>query len=227
MTPPRAIAAAQTCPAKGDVAANLCEHLMLVDLAASKGAQVVVFPELSLTGYEIELAPQLVFSDPDSRLEPLIALAASRSMTVVAGAPVRIAGRLHIGAFVLRPDGTTALYTKHRLGAFGESASCDGVVPPPEASVFQPGDWNPLVPFGGHIAAVAVCADIGAPAHPEQAAARGAKTYLASMFVIPSESRGTRLNWAGTRHGTRWRLFWQPSEALPADLRRQGAARSG
>src|SRR5262245_44086305 len=103
MTPPRAIAAAQTCPAKGDVAANLCEHLMLVDLAASKGAQVVVFPELSLTGYEIELAPQLVFSDPDSRLEPLIALAASRSMTVVAGAPVRIAGRLHIGAFVLRP----------------------------------------------------------------------------------------------------------------------------
>jgi len=32
-----------------------------------------------------------------------------------------------------------------------------------------------------------VCADIGDPAHPRAAAARGATTYLASMFVIPTE----------------------------------------
>jgi hypothetical protein len=36
----------------------------------------------------------------------------------------------------------------------------------------------------------AVCADIGRPAHPQQAAARGANTYLASMFVIPSDLEG-------------------------------------
>ena len=64
MTVLRAISAAQTCPVKGDVNANLDEHLRLIDLAASEGAQVVVFPELSLTGYEIELASGLASPRP-------------------------------------------------------------------------------------------------------------------------------------------------------------------
>jgi predicted amidohydrolase len=53
--------------------------------------------------------------------------------------------------------------------------------------VFQPGSHNPLVQLGGNTAALAVCADIGRPSHPQQAADRGANLYLASMFVIPSE----------------------------------------
>src|SRR5262249_19255211 len=79
------------------------------------------------------------------------------------------------------------------LGAFPPSArcdSCDGTVPPPEATVFQPGNRNPLIRFGDNLAAVAVCADIGRPAHPQQAADRNANTYLASMFVIPSDLGG-------------------------------------
>ncbi|MGH2671294.1 MAG: hypothetical protein ACRDH5_19660, partial [bacterium] len=67
---------------------------------------------------------------------------------------------------------------------------CDGIVPPGEATVFQPGDRNPLVRFGANVGAVAVCADIGQPSHPQQAADRGANTYLASMFVIPSDFEG-------------------------------------
>jgi predicted amidohydrolase len=56
--------------------------------------------------------------------------------------------------------------------------------------VFHPGDRNPLIRFGDNVAAVAVCADIGSPAHPQRAADRGANTYLASMFVIPSDFDG-------------------------------------
>jgi predicted amidohydrolase len=37
------------------------------------------------------------------------------------------------------------------------------------------------------MAAVAVCADAGRPVHANKAAERGAGTYLASMFVIPSD----------------------------------------
>lgn len=133
----RSISVAQTCPFKGDVDANMGEHLRLVDLAASEGAHVILFPELSLTGYEVELAGHLAFSAHDSRLVPLIDKAASRSVTIIVGAPVRLGDRLHIGAFVLGPDGGVALYTKHRLGAFGESARCDGSLPPAEATVFR------------------------------------------------------------------------------------------
>jgi predicted amidohydrolase len=190
MTQPRSIAVAQTCPVKGDVKANVDEHVRLARIAASTGAQLVVFPELSLTGYEVSLARELAFSEDDSRLSTLLEASASSSMTLVVGAPVRIGPQLHIGAFILRPDGTTALYTKHRLGAFSASASCDGIVPPAEATVFHPGDRNPLIHIGDTTAAVAVCADIGRPSHPQQAADRGANTYLASMFVIPSEFDG-------------------------------------
>jgi predicted amidohydrolase len=169
---------------------NLEEHVQLARLAAAEGAQLVVFPELSLTGYELGLANELAFSERDPRLAPLLEAAVSHSLILVVGAPVRMGPRLHIGAFILRPDRTTEVYTKHHLGAFPPSACCDGIVPPAEATVFQAGDRNPLIRFGGNIAAVAVCADIGRPAHPEQAAARGAGIYLASMFVIPSELEG-------------------------------------
>ena len=55
----RSIAVAQTCPVRGDVDANLDEHLRLAGCAASEGALLVLFPELSLTGYEIGLADRL------------------------------------------------------------------------------------------------------------------------------------------------------------------------
>ncbi len=187
---PRSIAVAQTCPFRGDVTANLREHVRLTALAVAEGAEVVVFPELSLTGYEIGLANELAFSERDARLAHLVDAAASGSITIVAGAPVRLNGRLHIAALILRPDRTSTVYTKHHLGAFGESARVDGVVPPAEATVFEPGDRNPLVRFGNSTAAVAVCADIGRPSHPQNAAGLGANVYLASMFVIPSDFDG-------------------------------------
>ncbi len=186
----RSIAVAQTHPLRGDVNANLSEHLRLTALAVSEGVEVVVFPELSLTGYEIGLANELAFSEHDPRLEHLADAAASGSVTIIAGAPVRLEGKLHIAAFILRPDRTSTVYTKHHLGAFGESARVDGVVPPAEATVFEPGDRHPLFRLGDHTAAVAVCADIGRPSHPQQAAGRGATVYLASMFVIPSDFEG-------------------------------------
>jgi predicted amidohydrolase len=193
----RTIAVAQTCPVRGDVDANLEEHLRLAGCAAAEGAQLVVFPELSLTGYEIGLADQLAFSEDDSRLTPVADLAAARGIIVIAGAPVRIESRLHIGAFIVGPDRTVRLYTKQRMGAFSEAARCDGIVPPAERTAFAPGDRDPLIGFAGRTAAVAICADIGQPLHPRRAAHRGADTYLASMFVIPSEFAGDAAKLSG------------------------------
>jgi predicted amidohydrolase len=190
MTSPNSISVAQTCPIKGEVEANLAQHLELTALAASHGAQIIVFPELSLTGYEIELARELAFSEHDSRLARLVNAASCHSITMIVGAPARIESRLHIAAFIFRPDRTTTLYTKHHLGAFGESARCDGIVPPAESTVFHAGDRSPLIQFAGSTAAVAICADIAIPSHSQQAAQRGAKVYIASMFVIPSDFEG-------------------------------------
>ena len=189
----RSIAVAQTCPVRGDVEANVEEHLRLAVCAAAEGAQLVLFSELSLTGYEIGLADQLAFSEDDSRITPIVDLAEARRIIVIAGAPVRIGPRLHIGAFIVSPDRTVRVYTKQRMGAFSEAARCDGIVPPAERTAFEPGARDPLIGFAGRMAAVAICADIGQTLHPQRAAERGADTYLASMFVIPSEFEGDAL----------------------------------
>jgi len=119
MTRARSIAVAQTIPMRGDVNANLEQHVRLVHVAAEEQAEVLVFPELSLTGYELDLANDLAFSESDPRLASLVEMASSFSMTLIVGAPVRIRSRLHIGAFIISPDRTVGLYTKHHLGARG------------------------------------------------------------------------------------------------------------
>jgi predicted amidohydrolase len=202
MSRSRALAAAQTIPIRGDAGANLEQHVRIAHAAADERAQVLVFPELSLTGYELDLAEELAFSEEDPRLSPLIGLASSRRVTLVVGAPVRVGARLHIGALILRPDRVVDLYTKRHLGAFTADASPDGVVPPAEATVFHPGDRDPLVRIGDTTAAVAVCADTGRPSHPERAAGRGARSYLASTFIIPAdiERDSARLRSYAVRH---------------------------
>lgn len=141
----------------GDKKTDVPSDLILIEMLNKQGAGVVVFPELSLTGYGLDLAGRLAFSEGDDRFAPLLDAAALNGVTLVVGAPARLGDALHIGAF---PPGAAC-------------DSCTGSVPPAEVTVFRPGDRDPLVRFGTHVAAVAVCADIGNPAHPERAAGRG------------------------------------------------------
>jgi len=53
MSRPLRIAAAQCVSIGGDLAANVATHTRFVALAAGAGVEVLVFPELSLTGYEL------------------------------------------------------------------------------------------------------------------------------------------------------------------------------
>ena len=216
----RPVAAAQTTPCRGDIAANLAEHVRLIALAAVRDVGLLVFPELSLTGYELDLAPQLAFSEQDGRLDPLRELALSRGMTLIVGAPVRVRERLHIGAFIVSAQGSLDLYTKQRLGAFPPEANPSGVVPPAEPTLFEPGDRDPHFSYAEHTAAIAICADIGSPAHPLTAAERGASCYLACTFVIPQDyaSDSARLQGYARQHAMNviFSNYGGPSGGLPS-----------
>lgn len=49
------IASIQTTPKIGDMAANLEQIIKLIGDASSQGAEMVIFPELALTGYNQDL----------------------------------------------------------------------------------------------------------------------------------------------------------------------------
>lgn len=75
---------AQLAPRLGDVHANLERHLELIADAAAAGAALVVFPELSLTGYFLkDLVPDVALREQSDELHRLAA--ASQSIDVVAG----------------------------------------------------------------------------------------------------------------------------------------------
>ncbi|NDJ87420.1 MAG: carbon-nitrogen hydrolase [Chloroflexi bacterium] len=57
---------AQMYPKFGDIDYNLATHLKLIEEAAQKGADLIVFPELSLTGYYLRDLVHEVAMTPDS-----------------------------------------------------------------------------------------------------------------------------------------------------------------
>ncbi len=69
------IAAAQIAERFGDVDESVRAHAHLAEVAAQRGARLVIFPELSLTGYERTLTRNDALSLGDVRLVPLYSLA--------------------------------------------------------------------------------------------------------------------------------------------------------
>ncbi len=68
------VALAQLAPKLGNIAHNLDEHLRWIERATAAGADLIVFPELSLTGYILQdLVPEIAVSLPDPEgLRPML-----------------------------------------------------------------------------------------------------------------------------------------------------------
>ncbi|MCW5965558.1 MAG: carbon-nitrogen hydrolase family protein [Bryobacterales bacterium] len=168
---PFGIAAAQSSSLAGDVPANVASHLRLAQQAATRGVHLLVFPELSLTGYELSIAHRHVLDPHHPLLVPFKHIAADACMAIVAGAPLRgESGVLHIGALAFLPDGKVAVYTKQHVHQT-------------EQHVFTSGKGGSLLQVGNTQVALAICADASFPQHAATAAAQGAHLYAAGVMI--------------------------------------------
>ena len=166
------LAAAQSVSIAGDVHANIQQHLRLMRAAAEQGVQLLVFAELSLTGYEPSLAASLAIDPEDPVLAPLREMARELRLTAVVGMPIRLAAQagVLIGALVLGADGSLAVYTKQHLH-------------PGEEVAFVPGQGGAALQWGEDRIALAVCADFSHASHPRAAAESGANVYAAGVLI--------------------------------------------
>lgn len=165
------IGLAQLPIVKGAVAENLATHLEYIERAAAMGANVVVFPELSLTGYELELLEQLEMPESADTFSMLSDAATANNIVIIAGCPlVNKGSKPHIGAVICFPSGQCDFYAKQYLHE-GEDAYC------------SVGNDSCLLTVNGTRIALAICADFANPAHAEAAAAQQADVYIASALI--------------------------------------------
>lgn len=180
MREPIAIAVAQPLCLPYDLASNAVTHAATVRAA---GARVVVFPELSLTGYELD-APTITAEDP--RLAPIIEACAETGALALVGAPVPgEADRSHIAMLAVEGTGATVAYHKMWLGGA-------------EPGRFSPGNRPAVLEVDGWRLGLAICKDTGIAQHASDTAALGIDAYVAGMLesaedVAVPEERARRV----------------------------------
>lgn len=164
MREPLTIAVAQPPCVSYDVAANAATHAATVRRAR---ARVVVFPELSLTGYELD-TPAIAVDDP--QLAPIVEACAESGSLALMGAPVQGgAGRAHIAMLAVDGTGAAVAYRKMWLGAA-------------EAIRFAPGSRPAVLDVDGWRLGLAICKDTGIPQHASDTAALGIDAYVAGVL---------------------------------------------
>jgi predicted amidohydrolase len=164
MRKPLTVAVAQPLCIAYDVAANAVIHAATV---RSAGARVVVFPELSLTGYELD-APAIAAGDP--RLAPIVEACAETGSLALVGAPVQgEADKVHIGMLAIDGTGARVVYRKIWLGGA-------------EPARFSPGSEPVVLEVDGWRLGLAICKDTGVPQHAADTAALGIDAYVAGML---------------------------------------------
>lgn len=186
------IAAAQSVSAAGDVSANVATHCRFIAHAAAQGVDVLVFPELSLCGYELPLLRACALQPEADVLSPIRELSVAKAITVVVGAPVvSDSERVHIGAITFLPDGHASVYLKQYLHPGEERFAFAGEVGTRAHGV------------GSDAFALAICADITHEQHARAASAAGATCYLASVFVTEAgyATDSSLLQGYAARHG--------------------------
>ena len=180
MRAPLTIAVAQPLCVPHDVAANAVAHAAAVRAARSR---VLVFPELSLTGYELD-APAITAADP--RLAPIVDACAETGSVALVGAPVPgEAGGPSIGVLAIDGSGARIAYRKMWLG--GAEPDC-----------FTPGREPRVLEVDGWRLGLAICRDTGIPQHASDTAALGIDVYVAGILefardVAVPEERARRI----------------------------------
>ena len=167
------ICVAQTQPVTGDIQRNIDSHKKIIDVAVSQGADLIIFPELSLTGYEPTLASDLATNQDDKRFEVLQQTSDKCRITIGAGVPTKNGAGTSISMILFQPDASSMVYSKKYLHA-------------DEYPFFVSGQNLTDLNICNTPIALAICYEISIGEHTDNALQNGAKIYIASVAKFTS-----------------------------------------
>lgn len=165
------MAVAQIRPRLGDLKWNMEHHLETAESAADKGAHLVLFPELSLTGYSVrDLNAELCLSVNDKFFEPLRSL--SKRISIVAGTIIHDeTGGIRNGVIYFEDDSIKSVHYKVYLPTYGIFEEQRYFLPGKKVETFS-------TKFGK--LGLLICEDLWHISLPYILAVQGAKLILAS-----------------------------------------------
>lgn len=162
------ICVAQTKSEKGNIKANIQNHLRWIEIAVSKKTDLIVFPELSLSGYEPELAKDLATDKNDERLQVFQDISDANKIAIGVGLPIQSECGILIGMVIFQPNQPRQTYFKQILHL-------------DEKPYFVEGSKQTILTIKDTKIALAICYESLQPQHAKNAREMGADIYLASV----------------------------------------------
>lgn len=158
----------------GDISGNLAKHLDVINNAKNDNIDLVVFPELSLTGYPPEdlLLREAFIDEAKDALNKL--LAESNGIYIAAGYPEKEGGKLYNACAILHEGRILGQHHKHHLPNYGVFD---------EVRYFTPHDKTTIVDIKGTPVGIVICEDIWYPDPVSSTVKNGAK-----LIVSPNAS---------------------------------------
>lgn len=163
------IAVAQTNPLKGEILNNIEKHKKLIKEAVQKNVEAIIFAELSITGYEPELAQQLSIDYNDPILNDFQLIADEHNIIITVGMPVKNDHNILISNIIFQPNKARSIYSKRHLF-------------PTEIGIFSKGDNFCQLEVAQNKISLAICYDISDPMHSHEAYQSGSNIYTASVL---------------------------------------------
>jgi len=192
----------------GEVEANLDHHLAWIERARSEGVELLLFPELSLTGYRLlHLTPRVALQPASS---PVIAklAAAAPEMSIVVGCVEEDERGFLFNSALLLQDGALALtHRKLYLPTYGIFQ---------EGRFFSEGSRLALPRIAGHPFGLLICEDFWHSDPAERLARAGAKLIalvsaspgrIGAEAMPPSQEAWESLTRASALLNTCWVLY--------------------
>ncbi len=162
------ICIAQTKSEKGNVKGNLENHLEFVERAIKLNADLIIFPELSITNYEPDLAKELATEIKSNIFNPFQDLSDINQITIGIGMPTKAIDGINISMLIFQHKKERIAYSKQMLHS-------------DELPYFVCGNNQTILNINGTKIAIGICYETLHREHFLNAKNQGAEIYIASV----------------------------------------------
>lgn len=163
----------QNKPKPGLLDTNFEDHKRLFEEVSGQNPDLIVFSELSLTGYEPSLAKELAFASDSKELDIFQGLSDSHQTRIAVGLPIQCDSGVQIGLALFQPGLQRIFGAKNYLHS-------------DEDPFFVRGANLPILQLQGRRIAFAICYEISVPQHALAASEASADIYIASVAKTSS-----------------------------------------